>query len=82
MYKDVLKDEELESFYHIYSKVFRGKYKLSREETLSEWFCLPSEKGVFSKRKEFAPFGEQILSIQSRPCNRMDLVCREAKTKL
>ena len=43
----------------------RGIDTLSREATLKEWFCLPSEKGVYSKRKEFAPFGSKFFPFRA-----------------
>ena len=40
-----------------------GSDKLSWEASMSELFWFPSEKVVYSKRKDFAPKGEQILSF-------------------
>ena len=44
-----------------------GTVTCSREAILIKLFCLPSEKGVHSKRKVFASLGKQILSIKRRP---------------
>ena len=59
------------------------------------WYCLTSEKGVYSKRKAFAPRGskcfplrvdpffiwEQMLSFKSRPLFQKGFICMKANGK-
>ena len=53
---------------------------LSREITFSKLFLLISEKGVYSKRKEFAPKGSKVFPFRVDPfsegtlCERMQTV--------
>ena len=45
----------------------RGLCAHSGEATLSSCFCHPSEKRVYSKRKEFAPWGSKFFPFRVDP---------------
>ena len=69
-------------------------YRLSGESALIKLVCLPSEKGVYSKRntfaplkgvyskrKEFAPGGNKVFPLRVEPFFRRGLMYRKANKK-
>ena len=55
-----------------YDMELRRMNTVTGEATLEHCFCFPSEKGVYPKRKEFAPPGSKFFYFRVDPFKKRD----------